>query len=274
METIKIEGIITVISPLHHGGDEKSGSESMLRRIKYIVDGKCLEIPYIEGNAVRGYLRRLLINDLLHHAGYAIKHPRLYHMLFAGGVLEEVSMQETSQLDLELRKKIRANLIPVALLGGSIFNQAFAGKVSVGKALPICKELNEYLPHKSQQSIFTFLDFSFNTRRDEREAPESKKKKKEKEQAVQMLYRYEVFVPGTQLYHWFTLMDANELEKACFARMLELWKERPFLGGRAAIGSGEIKFDYPGVNWPSSPYMNFLEENRDNIIKTLSELDT
>jgi len=274
METKKIEGFLIALTPIFHGGDEKTGQETLLRRMKWIVHGKPEEIPYIEGNAIRGYLRRLIMEDFLNQVEYETKTPRLYHCLFAGGVLEEVSEQATGKLDLALRRNIRAFLTPLSLLGGSIANQAFSGKLVVGKALPVCSELNEYLPVTSELSIYTFLTFSFATRRAEREGPEQtqKKEKKQKNSPVQMIYRHECFVPGTKFYHWFTLLDTTEIEKSCFARMIQLWRERPYIGGRSATGSGEIKIDYE-IPYDEEPYLKFLKERKKEIQETLASLE-
>jgi len=285
METLKIEGTLTVLSPLHHGGDEKTGTEALLRRMRWIVKDQPTEIPYIEGNAIRGYLRRLLMEDLLSQLDHKLKTPRLYHTLYAGGVLEEVEAEESSKLDINLRRMIRANIPPLSLLGGSIYNQAFAGKLIVGKALPICSELNQYLPVSSNISVYNYLTFTFATRRAERELdvekPPEPEKKKEEEPTVQMIYNYEVFVPGTKFYHWFSLLDTTPLEKSCFSRMLTLWRERPFIGGRSAIGGGEILLDYPEVFPPKpqpfhyipDPYLQFLRERKAEIIAVLEKLD-
>jgi len=277
-ETIKIRGVLTALTQIFHGGDEKTGQETLLRRMKWIVNGQPKEIPYIEGNAIRGYLRRLIMQDLVSQVGYQIKTPRLYHCLFAGGVLEEVTEQASGRLDLALRRKIRAFLPPLSLLGGSIANQAFCGKLVVGKGLPICSELNSYLPINSELSVYTFLTFSFATRRAEREGPEppaekkKTKKKSEKEPVVQMIYRHECFVPGTTFYHWFTLLDTTKIEKSCFARMIQLWRERPFIGGRSATGSGEVKLDYD-IPWTQDTYLTFLKERKKEVVETLASLE-
>lgn len=269
MRTVKIEGELKVLTPLHHGGDEKSGVERLLRRMKYIVDGHIVEIPFVDGNAVRGYLRRLVMQDFLTHVDYELTNETLYYMFFSGGVLEEVTTQEHGVLNIELRKSIRSTLIPLSLFGTSFLNQAFTGKLIVGKCLPICKELNEYLPIKSETSIYNYLDFTFNTRRDEL------KQRSEEEQAVQMLYNYEVFTPGTRFYHWFTLLDTTPLEESCFSRMLTLWKARPFLGGRSAVGNGELEIHYniPERFKNDEPYMNFLHEHKEDIHSLLRTLE-
>lgn len=274
MKVVTVEGVLTVLTPLHHGGDEKTGTETLLRRVKYLVGDEMLEIPHVSGNAIRGMLRRLVIRDFLEKVGYEVKSPRLYHALYSGGVLETVAEKDVGKLDLEMRRKIRSLIVPVSLFGTSIMNQAFAGKLSVGPALPICRELKDYIPFNSEKSFYEFLDFLFSTRREEEEFKSTEERKKG-EQAVQMIYRFEVFVPGTRLYHWFTLQDTNEVEEGCFLRTLELWQETPFLGGRSAIGAGKVKLEYaiPKEIGSVEKYKNFVEKHKEEILQVLGELD-
>ena len=53
-----IPGILIAKSPVFHGGNEKTGSVQLLNRIKFLVNNEPIDIPYISGNSVRGYLRR------------------------------------------------------------------------------------------------------------------------------------------------------------------------------------------------------------------------
>ena len=269
METQRINGTLFVKTPVHHGGDEKTGVECGFRRMKYITgDNKVEEIPFIEGNAIRGMLRRLIMKDFVDSVGYKIKHPRLYHMLFSGGILEDVDTKDAGRLDVVARKKIRKFLIPISVLGSSYGNQAFSGKLNVGKGLIICKELNDFLPYKSNISFYEFIDWNFCTRRDDLREHRAKN-----QGAIQMKYNYEVLVPGTKLYHWFVLNDMNEVEKSCFGRMIELWKNKPFVGGRSAIGNGELSLNYDNV--PSSEaYVDFILNNIEEIGALLDEFDT
>ena len=272
MPLFKYEFILKVKTPLHHGGEEKTGNEVLLRRIKYLVGDEIVEIPYVDGNALRGYTRRLIMKDFFDRVGWQPRSLKLYHSFMSGGVLESIEEEESSRLDLELRRMVRRYIPPLSLYGASILNQAFAGKLIVGKALPICRELNEYLPVKGDRSFYEYLDFTFATRRAEEEARAARG---EGEHAVQMIYKYEVFIPGTRLYTWFTVVDPTDVELSCFGRVMELFMERPFIGGRSACGCGEVEAQLLSKTpLPSSRiYLKFLEENRDEIIRVLERLD-
>jgi hypothetical protein len=242
-------------------------------QLDYIVDGERTDVPIIDGNSIRGYLRRLLLTDFFNQVDYEIKTPKLFYML-SGGALEEVSAQDSGKLNLQLRREIRAFLPPLSLLGGSMGNQAFAGKLVVAKALPICKELNDFLPVQSKLSYHEYLTEAFATRHAEREPPNSVQQNPKKEEpTIQMKVNMECFAPGTRFYHKFMLLDAVPVEKSCFARMIELWKERPFVGGKSAVGYGEIKIDYPKLTLTSEAYLAYLSENKKDVTKTLERIE-
>lgn len=278
MRTERIEGLLRAIRPICHGGDEKTGMEVLLRRLKFKTSEGLVEVPYISGNAIRGKLRRLVMKDFLDMVGYKPKSPMLYHALFAGGVLEQVEESQSGKVDLEMRRLIRRMIPPISLFGTSIGNQVFQGKLIVGHALPVCEELIDYLPEdlrrKVDSSIYEFLDFEFGTRKEEGEFKSGDKS--EKRSKVQMIYRFEVFIPGTMFYHSFKLMDTNEVEDSLFLRMLELWKGSPFVGGRESAGYGQVEFEY---NIPQSvvaskdAYEEFVRNNREGIVRLLEELD-
>jgi CRISPR/Cas system CSM-associated protein Csm3 (group 7 of RAMP superfamily) len=274
VETLTFEGTLTALTTIHTGGDEKTGVENMMRKIEYIVDGERELVPIIDGNSIRGNLRRLLLNDFFSQVGYTIKTPRLFYLL-SGGALEEVNSQDSGTMNLQMRREIRALIPPLSLLGCSMGNQAFTGKLIVAKALPVCRELNDFIPLQSKLSYHEYITESFATRRAEREIPENiEANQRDDEPTIQMKVSLECFAPGTKLYHKFMLMDTTPIEKSCFARMIELWRERPFVGGKSAVGYGEIKLDYPQLTLTSETYLSWLKENKDAVCKVLESIDT
>lgn len=270
METLTFEGTLTALSTIFSGGDDKTGVEQSLRRIDFMVGDERQDVPIIDGNSIRGNLRRLLLTDFFDRVGYEITTPKLFYLL-SGGALETVGRH--GQLDLALRREIRANLPPISLLGGSMGNQAFAGKLVVAKALPVCKELNDYLPMQSKLSFHNFLTEAFATRRAEREAPETVEYKHKEEPTIQMKVQFECFAPGTRFYHKFMLLDALPIEKSCFAHMIDLWKQRPFVGGKMGSGYGELKIEYPTLDLTADAYLNYLEENKKAVQKSLETIE-
>ena len=269
----EIEGTVTALTLIFHGGDEKTGSTPVLRTIMVYVDniGE-VPIPYISGNGIRGKLRRMMMKDFIDSVDYEIQNVKLHHVLFSGGMLE--STEETyGSIDLELRKKVRELMPPVALFGCAIGNQMIQGILTVEHMWPICLEYSAYLPEKywsdrrAKRPIRTFTDQSFITRRDDLRAERA-----EDEQAVQMKVDYECFVPGTKFYHRFILQIPDELQKSCFGRIMDLFAMMPYIGGRGSGGDGKVMLSYDNI--PSADlYMEFLAEKKDEIRQLLQELE-
>lgn len=272
----KYEGWMLAKSTIHHGGNEKTGSTPVLRAIYMYVDGMGeVPIPYINGNSIRGKLRRLLMREFFQLIGINPEeiNTKLYHVFFTGGALE--STEDTySIVNLELRKKIRKFLIPLALLGGAIGNQMIPGKLKVGHAFPVCKEYEMYLPDslkndsRVNMSVRSFTDEAFNTRKDDIRAERA-----EDEQAVQMKVDFECFIPGTKFYHWFALEYPTELEQSCFGRFLEIFKSSPFVGGMASVGNGEVIFEYQPEHPSAQPYLEYVLSEKNNIITLINTLE-
>jgi len=275
----RIRGILTALSPVFHGGGEKTGAVVLLNRLKFIVDGKPTDVPIISGNQVRGRLRRLLTRDFLELVGYEMdlsqrRHQKLYHTLFAGGVLTSVEEEESGVVDLNLKFRIVKYILPLRLFGCSYANQMVEGRVLVGHMLPVCKELREYTGIDSDVSFYQLIARAFQTRRDELRA--AKVEEEEEEQAVQMMVEYECFAPGTKFHHEIileTTREEEQLDLSTLYRAVELWRGKPFIGGKGSIGFGKLRIEYA---WPkpvdSSAYLKFVEGNRDEIVKVLDEL--
>lgn len=277
MRVYVIKGVLTALSPVYHGGSEKTGAVVLLNRLKFIVDGRPTDVPIISGNQVRGRLRRLLTADFLELADYKMdlsqkSYQKLYHTLLAGGVLEAVEEEsESAVVDLNLKFRIVKYILPLRLFGCSYANQMVEGRVLVGHMLPICKELKDYTGVESDISFYQLIARAFQTRRDELRATRA-----EEEQAVQALIEYECFAPGTRFYHEIRLETTKEdelLDLSTLYRAIELWKMNPFIGGKSSVGFGKLRIEY---EWPkpvdSRPYLEFVERNRDEIVKVLEEL--
>lgn len=278
MKTIVIKGRLKALTPIFHGGNEKTGSTILLNRMKFLVNGKPLDIPIISGNSVRGRLRRLLGKDFLEKTKYNLdlsktKHQKLYHTIFAGGVLTKPAEEEASgTIDLNLKNKVVTYILPIRLFGATYANQTIEGRVLVGHLLPICRELREYIDIDSDISFYQLIGHVFQTRRDELRV----ERREESEQAVQMMIEYEVFSTGTEFYHEIVLETTSEkylLDLSTLTRALNLWRQHPYIGGKSAIGFGKLRIHY---DLPSDAdekhYNEFIEKNIDKIHETLNEL--
>jgi len=276
----KITGILTAMTPVFHGGSEKTGSVILLNRLKFLVNGKAVDVPIISGNQARGRLRRLLSRDFLDLVGYQLdlsqkKHQKLYHTLFAGGVLTAVEEEESGTVDLNLKNRVVSYVLPIRLFGASYANQMATGRVLVSHMLPICSELKEFTGIDSDMSFYQLITRAFQTRRDELRA-QQESEEDEEEARVQMLVEYECFAPGTRFYHEIVLettRESEELDLSALYRAVELWVQKPYVGGKSSIGFGKLKIEY---TWPrqvsSHTYVQFIEKNRSEIVKVLDEL--
>ena len=275
----RVRGVLTALSPVFHGGSEKTGAVVLLNRLKFIVDGKPTDVPIISGNQVRGRLRRLLTRDFLELVGYEMdlsqrKHQKLYHTLFAGGVLTEVEEEESGVVDLNLKSRIVKYILPLRLFGASYANQMIEGRVLVGHLLPVCRELREYTGVDSDVSFYQLIARAFQTRRDELRV--TTPSEEEEEPTVQAIVEYECFAPGTRFYHEIVLettRQEEQLDLSTLYRAVKLWQQVPYIGGKSSIGFGKLKIEY---EWPTrvddSVYLEFIEENKSEIVKVLSEL--
>ncbi|MHA1395270.1 MAG: hypothetical protein ACTSRZ_17335 [Promethearchaeota archaeon] len=271
----KYEGWMLAKSTITHFGNEKTGSTPVLRTIYMYIEGQGeIPFPYVNGNAIRGKLRRLLMRDFFQLLDIQpeLLNTKVYHTFFTGGALE--STEETyGAIDLELRREIRRLFPPLALLGCAIGNQMIPGKLKVGHAFPVCSEYLKYLPEdlvkdeRVKMSVRTFTDESFQTRRDDLKA-----EREEDEQATQMKVDYECFVPGTKFYHWFVLEYPNKMDKSCFGRCMNLFRQAPYIGGMSAIGNGEIIFDYKPEFPSDKDYLNFVKAQKNDIGQLITKL--
>lgn len=270
-----VRGHWRALSPIFHGGNEKTGATLTLNKIRFVMeDGDYEDIPFVSGNAIRGYLRRLVMKDFLDLTGYEIdvsrkSGQRLYHALFTGGVLETVEGLSGGAIDVDLKRRIVQLLFPVRLFGFSIGNQMVESKLKVHHAYPVCRELKPFLPDNLDPkcSFYDLITTLYQTRRDELRA-----EREEGEQAVQMLVEYEAFAPGTVFYHEFRLEDPEPIDVSCLARAIELWKKKPYIGGKSSIGFGEIQLNYE-ISETSERYVKAVEENKEEIVKLLEELE-
>lgn len=272
--TLWIRGLVEAVSPIVHFGDEKTGSTPILRALQHWSPERnaFVRLPYISGNAVRGVLRRLLMADFVSRIGYTITSPKLHHALFTGGLLESTTDAE-GVIDLAFRARVRDLFPPLALLGTVIGNQMIPSSLrAVSHLVPLCAEYRPYLPEQLQADprcahpVRAFTDFAFETRRDDLRA-----EREQDEQAMQMLIQFEAFVPGTAFASSFCLSYATELEVSCFGHALQLWAEKPFLGGKAGSGFGQVRFQYEP--WPDSTlYQTYCAEKAEQLRHGLDEI--
>lgn len=246
---MKIEFEYTLKQPLSHIG-ESEGTTTFLNTIRVLSEGKVQEVFAYTGNAIRGTLRDCAARYLLNLLGVKVDKER-FNILFSGG---NISGAQT--VDIDQAKKYRQLLPMISVFGAGVGNQILAGKMTMGFALPVCRETKEILPDDVQMKetdkagtswrqmtgtvSFTRMDDSkdVNLRRYMAGEPEEKKKK-ETEAATQMRYEVEYLCPGSILYHEITVAeDATLVEIGVLITALEEFAKDPVLGGMSGKGFG------------------------------------
>jgi len=268
----RVEGRVEVLSPIHHGGDEKTGSSPVLRTMTLYLEeeDRFARLPFISGNAIRGLMRRLLMRDFIERVGHGPLTPKLHHALYTGGVLEATD-DAKGQIDLAFRRRLREVLPPIALLGTSIGNQIITSLLKVGHAMPLCREYRRFLGRyeddpRAGHGVREFTEFAFATRRDDLRA-----ERREGEQAQQMKIEFETFIAGGAFVHDFRLIGAGEIEAGALGHGIRLWQELGVVGGKSASGWGCIRPHYDGVPDPDA-YLSYLDEHGDEVRALLTEI--
>ena len=261
METNIFKGNWTALSPIHHGGSEDYGTTKLILTLPNVIINPLTgkeeidNIPAIHGNAVRGYLRRLIMDDYLTLLDYELDSKKVYHFLFTGGILEALDNKDKGAINLTLKKEIRELIPPISLLGSAL----------------VCAETKHYIEDYEDYdfSAYNLKGSDFGTRLDDLKEG----KKDDDEQAHQMKYEFETLIRGTKFTHEFILEDCNDVEKACFKRMFDLWNERPYLGGKSGTGYGKVKLDYPEIDTLTDiAYLDYVHERKEEMSNLLNEL--
>ena len=277
METLRFKGNLTALSPIHHGGSEDYGTTKLILTLPTVIinpltnNEEIDNIPAIHGNAIRGYLRRLIMDDFLTQLDYELDSKKVYHFLFTGGILEALDSKDKGAINLTLKKQIRELIPPISLVGSALGNQMIQGKLKVGMADIVCAETKHYIEEYSDYdfSAYNLKGSDFGTRLDDLKEG----KTEEDEQAHQMKYEFETLIRGTKFTHEFILEDCNSIEKACFRRMMSLWEERPYLGGKSGTGYGKVRLDYQSIDdLTDISYLNYLHDRKEEISNLLDEL--
>ena len=277
METILFKGTLTALSPIHHGGSEDYGTTKLILTLPTIIvnplngEEEIDNVPAIHGNAIRGYLRRLIMDDFLTLLDYELDSKKVYHFLFTGGILEALDPKDKGAINLTRKKEIRELIPPISLVGSALGNQMIQGKLKVGMGDIVCAETKHYITDYADYdfSAYNLKGSDFGTRLDDLKEG----KTDDDEQAHQMKYEFETLIRGTKFTHEFILEDCNSIEKACFRRMISLWEERPYLGGKSGTGYGKVKLDYPGVEGlTDTAYLDYIHEHKEEICNLLDEL--
>lgn len=280
METKILEGVVRALSSISHNGGQSFGISSKLRREKFVQpDGTVEEVPVISGNAIRGVLRDRAMLHMCKLLGYGVDEENgqvrgltlpAFHFLFSGGAL---TSEGGKTLDLERARTLRKLIPLVGVFGGAIGNMILPGKLKVDKMIPLCIEVAHLMPEKyrsqATQPIYEYLQEEMYTRKDDAKnehyrplISQSEKQlltgpqdedllpdRKDSpagdgEHKQQMMYYVETFAAGTP-FHWrIVLDDVSEIEFEAFLTGLAQFSKLPYIGGKSAVGLGEVSINF------------------------------
>lgn len=262
--SLRFSGVVTALSPISHLGSQRTGTVTTLNRQKFIQpDGSVEDVPIISGNSFRGQLRDSGMRFMLEAIGLRVDLP-VFHLLFSGGILTRA---DTSTINVRTGdyRRLRELVPLLSVFGGAVAGQIMAGKLDVGQFLPICAETAHLLPdgalpaEGTMPSVYDYLGIVEFTRTDDSKqetyrhlmAPtvvallEGESVPGEDGPATQqMRYGTEVFGSGTRFWHEMALRNVTNLEREAFFSALQVFSERPVLGGKGAIGLGRVRFAY------------------------------
>lgn len=290
MSTERIEGVATALSSIAHGGDH-AGTTQYLRREKVLqLNDEVVEVPIISGNALRGVLRDFIATDLWRLLGEPELSLQAFHVLWSGGTLAKAGagnvwiMRDVKRLH---------ELVPhLAVMGCAAQGRIIAGRLLVGKLIPICKETAHIVKADpaTLPSVWDIVQIEEFSRVDDGKQPTKTEGVEESpellgddkpEQAQQMRYGTETLAAGTRFRWWIALNDASPIERAVMARALDAWEEaRAAVGGRSSSGHGNIELSdlngnlQPWQAWRegSDALVEQVTRERDQIIELLASI--
>ena len=219
----KIETVFTLLSPLSHIGESIGPNSYLATQDMLDAKGNPISVFAYSGNALRGMWRDAGAEYMLKKlgSGATLQIPlELFYLFFSGGAIGG-----DQAIDIDQARRIREQIPHLSIFGGGVGNMLLPGKLSVGEALPVCRELAHIIPdyvsgnrELSARQMTTEVSYS---RKDDAkddllrpylqdagvpqiEGPqmtllpdsEQEKKKEKKENPQQMRYTMEVSLPG------------------------------------------------------------------------------
>lgn len=247
---------LQTVSPLAHGHDDKAGNVVLYRRGLQVDPwtGEQHMVPFYAGNAVRGMWRDMLFSRMLRLIGVdpVDLPPARAQELFAGGTI--AAGADGVSNDLAARRRARATVPGIDLLGGCIEQQILSGLLRVHDCTLLCREnawkfYRMLEPKSAEGDDLTYEEFRqslkpaddltslrLGVRHAHRDLPGG-------ERDVQMLWNTEHILSGARLFHSFQVLSlsrVSDLAKSCLADLLEEFAEVGLLGAQTARAYGQV----------------------------------
>lgn len=304
---IERTAVLTLATPLHHGSEKSRIKPEQLpagaktnytphRRLPIMLkSGEDYQtnvlMPAVSGNSIRHMLRESLVDVTLHTLGLTRKDlpKNVLETLVSGGGMDatDVAKNDDEEEKQEKAKKstkktlapsvpilvrdretLRAAMPILSLFGCSYGNRMVPGNVNIGWAIPALKE-TQHITNVPSSIMYSedMTSYQLMTRHDP-----FRDELQEDEKSRQSIYYMEVVSPGTPFAHSYSIGLSTPIERSAFQLAINLFKEKPFLGGKGSTGHGKIQTDqwYPDLDESPSLYLEFLEKNRDVIVEYIN----
>jgi CRISPR type IV-associated protein Csf2 len=312
MKTYILEGVVTAISSISHNGGERNGTITQLRREKFVQpNGKVSRVPVISGNAIRGILRDRGMLSMLRQLGYGVNEEtgevkglplNAFYFLFSGGSLTSTG---SGEIDIKYFRDMRDTIPLISLFGGAVGNMIMPGKMKIGKLIPMCTETAHLIPERflpeTVQTIWEYCQTEMYTRRDDEKndrvralisrpvlnETNDNTPAEKKGTPQQMKYDIETLAAGTQFFWKIVLEDVTDVEFEAFLSAILDFSKSPNIGGKGAVGHGEIsikldrwveidsRVNLQGTELDvtlGTKYKDHLEKNGDSIRVFLNQM--
>ena len=278
---------LTARSSIAHGGETR-GTITLLRREAVMtVPGSLLQIPIISGNSLRGRLRRVgeeLLRDELCYEGTLSSSAA--HALRGGGALAKVSGEPLSGNRLQ---RVRTFVPLIGVFGAAAGGCIIDGALSVGKVVPHLQETAHITGVASSVSAFQAVQLESYTRLDDGDShaffdvlpaaalelgPDGTPGVRPETSSRQMIFQVETFPAGTEFSTWLQLRRPSDIEASFLADILGEYSRHATLGGRSAIGHGQVNITARTDSGHTDPLLwrKWVRKHRSETIDALNYL--
>ena len=268
--------IVRLLSPMAHGSDTKAGNNTLFRRMHVLsTAGDILMLPFYSGNAIRGQMRDLLVDDLLRRLDLKPRRDNppvalwFFHALYSGGALEENSPAEKGIVKLRGKNgaaraegfyELRNTLPALSVLGAAIGNRILAGRCQMHDLRPRCIEWAT-----GDIPVASMFDWTFLTRREDHEGHDDNNNSS-------MIANTEVLKAGVTLDGGIDIdRPATDLERSAIGHGIQLLSSRGFLGAENRRGLGSVEITAENLPSPKR-YTDFMDQNKNRIMSFLEEI--
>ena len=322
----RIDIIAVALDAIHHGAGTEGNTQVLRRQEVLQPDGTIETVPFISGNSIRHMLRNAGVLFALEAMGVEAESltKGMVDLLFSGG-----SLGGKNSFSLAKAKRVEQLFPVLSLLGYSAGNRIEAGRVEVWNLQLVCQQNQFRAPETVTQQRLqldgnALVGSQFGTRHDaariaqaarylalpaaaavaeEASAPKGKTKAPaaEKSETTQMIYDYEVILPGAEFFGGIVYRGLRDAELNALVSALSYACDGAEHGGylyrvgaKSGTGLGRMRWYLSGLQKPLAPtamepssllpvladdgasrlaeYQAHLRSNREAILAELAEL--